>query len=143
MRHPGLLTLCAIVIGLRAGTASTANPHAVTLRLTAFTPESVVVHVVKSQLALPLAAPTAPTSGRFIDTLTVRTPVDLRVDSAIKRLQLSTERNLAIRVRFTDGASGKEQALAPWGRRLSFVRSADGDLAPEAEVMPAHPTRSR
>ena len=140
MRHPGLLPLLAIAIGLQPGTASTANPHAVTLRLTAFTPESVVVHVVKSHLALPL---TAPTAGRFVDTLTVRTPADLRVDSAIKRVQLSTERNLAIRILFTDGASGKERALAPWGRRLTFVRDADGDLAPEAEVMPAHPTGSR
>ena len=76
------------------------------------------------------------------DSLTVKTPADVRLDSAVKRVQLLTEGNLAIRVRFTDGASGKERALAPWGRRLTFVRGADGDFEPEAEVMPAQPTRT-
>jgi hypothetical protein len=77
-----------------------------------------------------------------VDSLRVKTPADVRLDSAVKRVQLSTEGNLAIRVRFTDGASEKERALAPWGRRLTFVRVADGDLEPEAEVMPAQPTRT-
>jgi len=76
------------------------------------------------------------------DSVTVKTPADLRVDSTVKRVRLSTEGNLAIRVRFTDGASEKERALAPWGRRLTFVRAADGDLEPEAEVVPAQPTRT-
>ena len=76
------------------------------------------------------------------DSLTVKTPADVRIDSSVKRLQLSTEGNLAIRVRFTEGASEKERALAPWGRRLTFVRAADGDLEPEAEVVPAQPTRT-
>jgi hypothetical protein len=89
--------------------------------------------------------PSAGTIQRSVDadSLTVKTPVDVRVDSAVKRVQLSTEGNLAIRVRFTDGASDKERALAPWGRRLTFIRAADGDLEPDAEIMPAQPIRSR
>ena len=139
MRHLELLPLVAAAIWLQPD-APKQSPHAVTLRLTGFTPIAVVVHIVESRLALPL---TAPTSQRFVDSLTVRTPVDVRVDSAIKRVQLSTEGNLAIHVGFTEGATEKERALAPWGRRLTFVRTEDGDLKPEAEVMPVQPTRSR
>jgi hypothetical protein len=141
MRHLGLLPLVATAIWLHPSTASRASDHAVTLRLTSFTREGVVVHVVQSH-RMP---PSAGTIQRSVDadSLTVKTPVDVRVDSAVKRVQLSTEGNLAIRVRFTDGASDKERALAPWGRRLTFIRAADGDLEPDAEIMPAQPIRSR
>lgn len=140
MRHLALLPLVATAIWLQPDAASKRSAHAVTLRLTAFTRDTIVVHVVQSQRPLRL---TADTTQHFVDSLIVRTPVDVRVDSAVKRLQLSTEGNRAIRVRFTDGASEKERALAPWGRRLTFVRTADGDLKPEAEVMPVQPTHGR
>ncbi len=139
MRHLGFLPLVATAIWLHTDTAPRAGDHAVTLRLTAFTREAVVVHVVQSRRE----QRSADTTQRLVDSLTVKTPVDVRVDSAVKRIQLSTEGNLAIRVRFTDGASDKERALAPWGRRLTFIRAANGDLEPEAEVMPAQPIRGR
>ena len=139
MRHLGLLTLVATAVWFYPVADSRETPHQVTLHLTAFTNEAVVIHIVQSQRALPLRAD----SAHLTDSLTVRTPADVRVDAAVQRLQLSTEGNLAIRVRFTDGASDKERALAPWGRRLTFVRSAEGDFQPEAEVMPAQPIRSR
>lgn len=140
MRHLGLLSLLAVAVWLHPDAASRRNAHPVTLRLTAFTRDTVVIHIVESRRPV---RPSADTAQHFVDTLTVRTPVDVRVDSAVQRLQLATERNLAILVRFTDGASEKERALAPWGRRLTFVRAADGDLQPEAEVMPIQPTRNR
>jgi len=90
---------------------------------------------------MPLSAGAIQRSGD-VDSLTVKTPAGVRLDSAVKRVQFWTEGNLAIRVGFTDGASEKERALAPWGRRLTFVRGADGDLEPEAEVMPAQLTRT-
>lgn len=140
MRHLGLLTLVATAVWLQPDAASRQNAHPVTLRLTAFTRDTVVIHIVQSRRPV---RPSADTAQHYFDTLTVRTPADVRVDSAVQRVQLSTERNLAIRVLFADGASEKERALAPWGRRLTFVRTADGDLEPEAEVMPAQPTRNR
>ena len=140
MRHVGFLTLAATFVWLHPDAASRQRAHPVTLHLTAFTREVVVVHIVQSHRALQASADT---TQHFRDSLTVRTPADVRVDSAVERVQLSTEGNLAIRVRFTDGASEKERALAPWGRRLTFIRTADGDFEPEAQVMPAEPTRSR
>ena len=140
MRHLRLLALAATAVWLHPDAASERNAHPVTLHLASFTREVVVVHVVQSRRPLQVSGDT---TQRFIDTLTVRTPADLRVDSAVKRMQLATEGNLAIRVRFTDGASEKERALAPWGRRLTFVRTGNGDLESEAQVMPAEPTRSR
>ena len=140
MRHLLLLPLVAMATWLHLGTASTGADHTVTLHLTSFTAQAVVVHIVQSH-RMPLSIGTIQRSVDG-DSLTVKTPADVRLDSAVKRVQLSTEGNLAIRVRFTDGASEKERALAPWGRRLTFVRGADGDLKPEAEVMPAQPTRT-
>lgn len=140
MRHLGLLTLTATALWLHPDAASRRNAHPVTLHLASFTREVVVVHIVKSQRPLQVSGDTA---QHFIDTLTVRTPVDVQVDSAVKRVQLWTEGNLAIRVRFTEGASERERALAPWGRRLTLVRTANGDFESEAQVMPAEPTRTR
>ena len=140
MRHLRLLPLVATATWLHPGTAARAGDHAVTLRLTSFTGQAVVVHIVQSHRRS-LSTGTIQRSVDF-DSLTVKTPADVLLDSAVKRVQLSTEGNVAIRVRFTDGASEKERALAPWGRRLTFVRRADGDLEPEAEVMPAQPTHT-
>ena len=140
MRHLGLLPLVATAILVGADRPSRQSAHAVTLHLSAFTNAIVVVHMASTPAGLALS--TEP-MGRVADSLTVRTPVDVRVDAGVQRLQLRTEGNLAIRLRFDEGASEKERALAPWGRRLTFVRTPDGDLRPEAELLPAQPKTSR
>jgi hypothetical protein len=140
MRHLGLLPLVATAMLVGANRPSKQSAHAVTLHLSAFTNEVVVVHIASKPAGLALS--TDPIE-RIADSLTVRTPVDVRVSAAVQRLQLTTEGNLAIRVRFDEGASEKERALAPWGRRLTFVRTPEGDLRPEAELLPAQPKTSR
>lgn len=107
--------------------------HAVVVRVDGFTAERIVVRITSSPPGL--EEPTD-TTKRFPDTITVRTPAEVRVSAAVQRLELSTEGNLAIRVRFTNGASASERLLRPWGRRLLF-RRVDGDLQPEAQLGPA------
>src|SRR5690348_9665291 len=105
MRHLGFLPLVATVTWLHSSPASKSRDHAVTLHLTSFTGQAVVVHIVQSH-RMPLSAGTIQRPVH-VDSLTVKTPADVRLDSAVKRVQLWTEGNLAIRVRFTDGASEK------------------------------------
>ena len=135
MKALGLLPLAAIVIGMPAHTAPR---HQVTLHLTSFTRQVVVVHISAAPAGVQLMADT---SQHFEESRTVQTPVDLRVSANVDTLRVTTDGNLAVRVEFTDGASAAERALTPWGRRLMFVR-VDGDLRPNAEVMPAQPTRT-
>jgi hypothetical protein len=134
MRYLGLLSLMATVVWVQPGATSNRSAHAVTLHLTAFTRESVTVHLVSKPAGLTLSADTI---ARVVDSLTLRTPADVRVEAGVQRLQLWTEGNRAIRVTFATGASEKERALAPWGRRLTFIRRPDGDLRPVPEVLPA------
>ena len=67
--------------------------------------------------------------------------VDLRVSAGADTLRITTDGNLPILVRFTEGASAAERVLAPWGRRLMFVR-VNGEFRPNAELLPAQPTRT-
>lgn len=131
----GLLPFAAIAYGLRAD----ARPHAghhVALHLTSFTGQSVVVHVSAIPGGVQVAGDT---TQLFVESRTIRTPADIRVSATTDTLRLTTEGNFAIRVQFTDGATPSERALAPWGRRLMFLR-VNGDLRPTAELMPAQPT---
>ena len=133
----GLLPFAAVGLGMRGDTAPPAG-HQVMLRLTSFTSQVVVVHVSAKPIGVQFAADT---SQHFDESRTVQTPIDLRVSATVDTLRITTDGNLAVRVQFTDGASAAERALAPWGRRLMFVR-VNGDFRPNAELMPAQPTRT-
>ena len=137
MKVLGILPVVAIAIGLRPDARPSAG-HAVTLHLTSFTNQSVVVHVSATPGGVQVAGDT---TQPFVESHTIRTPADIRVSAATDTLRLTTDGNLAVRVHFTDGATSAERALAPWGRRLMFVR-VNGDLRPTAELMPAQPTRT-
>lgn len=109
------------------------------MHLTAFTNDTVVVHLASTPAGMTSATDSMqPLVGR----LTVKTPADIRIGAAVQQLRLWTEGNLAVRVRFTDGASERERGLEPWGRSLFFVRTDGGDLQPQAEILPAQPERT-
>jgi hypothetical protein len=133
----GLLSVAAVALWGSAGDAPAAG-HPVTLHLTSFTSQTVVVHVSATPAGVQLAADT---SQHFVESRTVQTPVDLRVSASADTLRLTTGGNLAILVRFTEGASAAERVLAPWGRRLMFVR-VNGEFRPNAELLPAQPART-
>jgi hypothetical protein len=133
----GFFPLAATAIWLRAAAAPVPG-HQVTVRLTAFTNQSVVVHVGATPVGLQLASDT---TQHFVDSRTVQTPVDLRVSAIADTLRFTTEGNLPIRISFMDGASAAERALTPWGHRIKLAR-VNGDWRPEAEVIPAQPTRT-
>jgi hypothetical protein len=133
----GLLPLAAVALWSRGHAASTA-PRQVTLHLTSFTSQTVIVHVTALPAGVQLAADT---SQHFVESRTVQTPVDVRISAGVDSLRLATEGNLAIRVQFTDSATAAERALAPWGRRLLFIR-INGEFRPTSEVLPAQPTRT-
>lgn len=137
MKVLGFLPLAAIAVWPRVDAAPRAG-HQVMLHLTSFTNQTVIVHVSALPAGVQLAADT---SQHFVESRTVQTPVDLRISASADSLRVTTEGNLAIRVQFTDGASAAERDLAPWGRRLLFVR-LNGDFRPTAEVQPAQPTRT-
>lgn len=130
----GLFALAAVALGMRDEMAPRAG-HQVIVHLSSFTSQTVTVHVSAKPLGVQLAADT---SQHFDESRTVQTPVDLRVSATVDTIRLTTDGNLAVRVQFTDGASAAERAMAPWGRRLMFVR-VNGDFRPTAEVMPAQP----
>lgn len=138
MRSPSLLTLIPLAVLFGASSTHRAAPtgeaHPVMMHLESFVDKSIVTVHLSS---VPRGLRTAD-SSIAVDSLTVRTPAAVRVSGEVKRLELRTEGNLAVRVSFTDGASASERGLRPWGRRLLFVR-VDGDLQPRAEVMPAQP----
>jgi len=137
MKVLGVLPLAAITFGLRTHAHPNAS-HQVTVHLTSFTSQTVIVHVSATPGGVQVAGDT---TGQFVESRTIRTPADLRVSATSDTLRLTTEGNLAIRVQFTEDATPSERALAPWGRRLMFVR-VNGDLRPAAELMPAQPTRT-
>ena len=134
----------ALVILLGSASLATSSPagvtrapradlsYEVTLRIEAMGPAPVVVHVVSASGGLRLASDT---SALQRPELVVRTPAQVVVDSSVRQLELTTERNLAVSVRFDAGASARERALRPWGRALLFRRSAEGDLIPQAHTM--------
>ena len=137
MKVLGILPVVAIAIGLRPDARPSAG-HPVTLHLTSFTAQPVSVHVSATPGGVQVAGDT---TQSFVESRTIRTPADIRVSAATDTLRLTTDGNLAVRVQFTDGATPSERALAPWGRRLMFVR-VNGDFRPTAELMPAQPTRT-
>lgn len=137
MKVLGILPVVAIAIGLRPDARPSAG-HPVTLHLTSFTAQPVSVHVSATPGGVQVAGDT---TQSFVESRTIRTPADIRVSAATDTLRLTTDGNLAVRVQFTDGATPSERALAPWGRRLMFVR-VNGDFRPTAELMPAQPTRA-
>ena len=112
-------------------------PHDVTLRIEAMGTAPVVVHVVSISGGLRLASDT---SALEQPELVVRTPAQVVVGKSVDQLELTTEHNLAVSVRFDAGASARERALRPWGRALLFRRSAEGDLVPQAHAMQLVPT---
>ncbi|HKW48473.1 MAG TPA: hypothetical protein VJN70_13585 [Gemmatimonadaceae bacterium] len=142
MRFSSPLTLipCVLLLG-STSLAGHAVPrpreaHPVTMHLESFTGNGVVtVHVWSVPVGLHIVADSASLDSA---SLRVRTPSDVRVSAAVKRVEIQTDSNLAIRVTFTEGASPSERALHSWGRKLLFVR-VDGDLQPRAEVLPAQP----
>lgn len=133
----GLLSVAAVALRPSAGSVPAAG-HTVTLHLTSFTNQTVVVHVSATPSGVQLASDT---SQHFVESRTVQTPVDVRVSASADTLRLATEGNLAIRVQFTEGASAAERGLAPWGRRLMFIR-VNGEFRPNAELLPAQPART-
>ena len=133
----GLFPLAAMAIWLRAA-AAPAPGHQVTLRLTAFTNQSAVVHVSARPGGLQLGSDT---TQYFLDSVTVRTPTNIRVSATADTLRFLTDGNVAIRISFIDGASAAERAVVPWGHRIKLAR-VNGDWRPEAEVIPAQPTRT-
>ena len=133
----GPLSVAALALWGGAGNAPAAG-HPVSLHLTSFTSQTVSVHVSATPAGVQLAADT---SQHFVEARTVQTPVDLRVSASADTLRLTTDGNLAISVRFTEGASAAERVLVPWGRRLMFVR-VNGDFRPNAELLPAQPVRT-
>ena len=138
MRFPSLLTLIPLTVLLGSSSThratETREAHPVTMHVQSFVNNSIiVVHL----LSVPRGLRIADTSIT-VDSLTVRTPADVRVSAEVNRLELRTERNLAVQGSFIDGASASERALQPWGRRLLFMR-VYGDLQPRAELMPAQP----
>lgn len=133
----GLLPLAALALSSWSG-GSPRTGHQVTVHLTSFTSQTVIVHITASPAGVQLAADT---SRHFIESQTVQTPADVRISASADSLRLTTEGNMAIRVQFTDSASAAERALAPWGRRLLFVR-VDGDFRPAPELLPAQPMRT-
>ena len=112
-------------------------PHDVTLRIEAMGSAPVVVHVVSPGGGLRIAADTSAPPQR---ELVVRTPAKVKVAGGVNQLELTTEHDLAVSVRFDAGASARERALRPWGRALLFRRSAEGDLVPQAHAMQLVPT---
>ena len=141
MRLPSLVATAPFVVWLGSSLpASRIYPdagvaHAVTMHLESFTGKGVVAVHLSS---VPFGLRATDTSRVALDTLTVRTPADVRVTAEANRVELRTEGNLAVRVTFTDGASSSERAIRAWGRRLLFVR-VDGDFQQSAEVLPALP----
>lgn len=133
----GPLSVAAVALWAGPGRMPVAA-HAVTLHLTSFTSQTVIVHVSATPAGVQLAADT---SQHFVEARTVQTPVDLRVSASADTLRLTTGGDLAILVRFTEGASAAERVLVPWGRRLMFVR-VNGDFRPNAELLPAQPVRT-
>ena len=107
-------------------------PHDVTLRIEAMGAAPVVVHLVSPGGGLRVASDT---SALPQGELVVRTPAQILVGSSVSQLELTTEHNLAVSLRFDADASARERALRPWGRALLFRRSADGDLIPQAHTM--------
>ena len=107
-------------------------PHDVTLRIEAMGTAPVVVHLVSISGGLRLASDTSTIEQ---PELVVRTPAQVVVGKSVVQLELTTEHNLAVSVRFDAGASARERALRPWGRALLFRRSAEGDLIPKAHTM--------
>ena len=107
-------------------------PHDVTLHIEAMGSAPVVVHLVSMSGGLRLASDTS-TLER--PELVVRTPAQVVVVGSVSQLEITTEHNLAVSVRFDAGASARERALRPWGRALLFRRSTDGDLIPQAHTM--------
>src|SRR4051794_21861260 len=114
----GPLSVAAVALWGGARNAP-ATGHPVTLHLESFTSQTVIVHVSATPGGVQVAADT---SQHFVESRTVQTPVDLRVSASADTLRLTTDGNLAILVRFTEGASAAERVLAPWGRRLMSVR---------------------
>lgn len=106
--------------------------HEVTLRIEAMSAAPVFVHLVSVGGGLRLASDT---SALPQPQLVVRTPAQVVVDGSVDQLEITTEHNLAVSVRFDAGASVRERALRPWGRALLFRRSAEGDLVPQAHTM--------
>ena len=138
IRLPSLLTLIPLAVLLGSSSMHRATPrgeaHPVTMHLESFVENSiVVVHLSSVPRGLRMAD-----NSIAIDSITVRTPADVRVSAEVKRLELRSEGNLAVRVSFTEGASTSERGMRAWGRRLLFVR-VDGDLQQRAELMPAQP----
>ena len=107
-------------------------PHDVTLRIEAMGSAPVVVHLVTPGGGLRVASDTSAPPQR---ELLVRTPAQVVVAGSVDQLEITTEHNLAVILRFEAGASARERALRPWGRALLFRRSTEGDLIPQAHTM--------
>lgn len=128
----GATSLAASSPGRVTRAARADVPHDVTLRIEAMGSAPVVVHLVSMSGGLRLASDTS-TLER--PELVVRTPAQVVVVGSVSQLEITTEHNLAVSVRFDAGASARERALRPWGRALLFRRSTDGDLIPQAHTM--------
>ena len=107
-------------------------PHDVTLRIETMGAVPAVVHLVSQGGGLRVASDT---SALPQGELVVRTPAQILVGGSVSQLEITTEHNLAVSVRFEAGATARERALRPWGRALRFRRSADGDLVPQVQTM--------
>lgn len=123
---------------------NSAVAHTVVIRIEAFTSapaaapftaQPVVVHLTSTPAGIQLSAD--PTKG-FVQSMKIVTPAEVRVSASVERLILLTEKDLAVRVHFTDGASEAERTMQPWGRHLTFVRT-NGDLQPQATLEPIKP----
>lgn len=128
----GCTCLAASAPGREASATRADVPHDVTLRIEAMGPAPVVVHLVSISGGLRLASDTSTLEQ---PELVVRTPAQVVVGRSVSQLEITTEHNLAVTVRFDAGASARERALRPWGRALLFRRSAEGDLIPKAHTM--------
>lgn len=128
----GSTCLAASVPGRATPAARAQVPHDVTLRIEAMGGARVVVHLVSPGGGLRVASDTSTLPQR---ELVVRTPAMVVVAGSVDQLEITTEHNLPVSVRFDAGASARERALRPWGRALLFRRSAEGDLIPKAHTM--------
>lgn len=132
------VVLSAALISMSAaGSTPPAAPHIVTMHIESLRGQSVRVHIKSDSAGIWLRG-----GGGYRTEMTIETPNDVVVGPTVSHVELRTEINQPVRIQFTDGATDAEKALHPWGWVMSF-RRVNGDLQPEAKVVPAEPARTR
>lgn len=114
-----------------------AGPHIVTMHIESLRHLPARVHITSDTAGLWLRGDTT-----YRTAVTIDTPNDVTVGLQVSHIELRTDNNQPVRVEFTDGATDGEKRLRPWGWLMSF-RRVNGDLHPEAKVLPAEPAVAR